>query len=433
MTTMLTEPKASASPGLFDFRQGAFAALRQLRSAVSAVISGIPAVPGRRTIASAADLQRILEVPTTLAWKVHKLAYSTDPAADIESIPGQAAFKRFLQAAEEAGVPHPSLQSAASAVDEFEDFVKSHAGDRRTFESMVSGLAEDGSEKMDLAHKRAAFKAQSHFLGLQAKTHLGCFVYRPSEADPDQLDWLIVRGMVGLRRLRQNASWIISRTRVVNDDGTMRHSYTREPLDPKNDETHGISLLREFCSRPLPKLRRVTAGLGFMNVEVVGEGVGNSSAQTCFVADVYRKAFVRYRDEHNATQASVTHVRTPCEALLADVLVYEGTFGDPNTNAIAQLNVFSDHRVVDPVVTGGVRECDRLTVSESVTYLGKGVEAMHTPDVPRYPEMIGQSLARLGWEARKFDVYRCRIEFPIMPSSVVVQFDLPTKPGQSTG
>lgn len=61
-------------------------------------------------------------------------------------------------------------------------------------------------------------------------------------------------------------------------------------------------------------------------------------------------------------------------------------------------------------------------------YLGKGPSVMHTPDVPRYAEMIQYAFDRLGWDEARFDVYRCRVEYPVMPSSVVVRFDLPECP-----
>jgi hypothetical protein len=63
-----------------------------------------------------------------------------------------------------------------------------------------------------------------------------------------------------------------------------------------------------------------------------------------------------------------------------------------------------------------------------VVYLGRGTDVMDTPEAPRHGEMMGYALGRLGWDAGKFEVYRCLIEYPVMPSSVVVQFDLVDPP-----
>ena len=53
---------------------------------------------------------------------------------------------------------------------------------------------------------------------------------------------------------------------------------------------------------------------------------------------------------------------------------------------------------------------------------------LHTADVPRYPKIAGYVFDRLGWDGSRFDVYRCRVQYPIVPSSVMLQFELPEKP-----
>jgi hypothetical protein len=42
--------------------------------------------------------------------------------------------------------------------------------------------------------------------------------------------------------------------------------------------------------------------------------------------------------------------------------------------------------------------------------------------------MVQWAIKRISSDGSKFDVYRCRVEYPVIPSSVVVQFDLPEKP-----
>jgi len=59
--------------------------------------------------------------------------------------------------------------------------------------------------------------------------------------------------------------------------------------------------------------------------------------------------------------------------------------------------------------------------------LGAGPDAIHLSDLPRYPEMIAQVCDRLGWDVSQFDVYRCRIEYPIMTSLAAIWFPMPEK------
>src|SRR5690606_9492047 len=118
------------------------------------------------------------------------------------------------------------------------------------------------SDHIELGHRRAMFKGNSHYLGVQAKVHLGCFLYRPSDNDAERLDCAVIRGKLGVRRLRRNASWVLSRTKAADEDTVVRQPVTREPLEPEVEAECGVSLMKEYCSRPLPKVERVPAEMG---------------------------------------------------------------------------------------------------------------------------------------------------------------------------
>jgi hypothetical protein len=55
-----------------------------------------------------------------------------------------------------------------------------------------------------------------------------------------------------------------------------------------------------------------------------------------------------------------------------------------------------------------------LPFTENATYLGTEIDALDSPDVPRYPEMMRSVLGELGWAGTTFDIYRCRVQYPIM-------------------
>jgi len=262
---------------------------------------------------------------------------------------------------------------------------------------------------------------------VQARVHLSCSIYRRSASFPDRLDLVGIRGHIGMRRFRKEARWIVSQTRVVTFDGTTRRPVASESLDPTVDSAHGLSLLPAFCSQPLPTIRRVPSRMEHMtNIEICGDGIGNASSATCLVGDIFRGACPVYRDEQSRKNASVVRVRMPCEMLIHDVLIHRPTipFDKPT------VSVFSDLRDVDNDLES--RECDRLSIQESVLYLGKGLEVIASPEIPRYAEMIEYAMNRFGWDPTEFDVYRCEIAYPVVPSSAVVHFDLPSRLGQST-
>ena len=402
---------------LGSFQEQAAWVLTRLRTALAELIAAIPG-----GVRKAADVERALNMGGTVIWPIYRFANAHDPLAEARCIPGGALMRRFLGKAAARGIPVALIESVDQAYQAFEDLVRTHADDRRTFDTMVSAYAQGETNQLDLQHKRACFRGNSHIWGVQAETHLTCFIYQPSAVNPGLADMVGIRGLLGLRRLRPDAAWVISHIRTSDDDGVVRRAVCGEALDPEGEVPFGVPLMRDFCSSPLPKFRSVPAESGFINMELEGNSVGNMSSVTCLIGDVARNANTRYQDEHNLWQRCQTMIRTPCEVLIQDVLVYEGTFGQISPEVL----VYGDHRSVDPIPAG--RECDLLAQRESVVYLGKGSSVLHTPHVPRYPEMAQYAFDRLGWDGEKFDVYRCRVEYPVMPSSVVVRFELPQKP-----
>ena len=203
--------------------------------------------------------------------------------------------------------------------------VARHAGDRSTFDSMVSALVPDESaEQLDLVHRRLAFRGQRHILGVQAKTQLKLVAIQPSD-DPTMLDGFRVEGFVGLRQLRESAPLIIAYSGARKDDGSLVRLH-REPIEPVSGE-HGLALLRDFCSKPLPELRAVETQHGFVNGEILSKDVGNRAAVTCMAGHITRQALHRYRTEGDSVSGNVVTVRTPCEVLILDLALREDTFG----------------------------------------------------------------------------------------------------------
>jgi hypothetical protein len=413
----MREKKSNAPRSRIRVEREAIEVLGGLQVALRGLIQSTPGATRRP-----ADLTRTLGIPAKLAWQVHKLAHAADPLAEASNIPGAAGMHRFLEAAARRGAPVNLVEAVRTAQNRFDQTVAVHAGNRGEFGSIVSGLARDGSEQVDLSHKRAAFRAQGHIFGIQANAQLACFIYRPSNRAPQMLDCATLRGLIGVRRFRPTARWIVARVRYTDDDGVIRRAPPREPIDPAPGPAHEVGLLTKYCSRPLPAMRYIPDGSGFMNVEAEGTSLGNQSAMTCLFGEVFREVFARYRDEHNLVQSSSALVRVPAKVLIEDVLAPAHLF----SRQAPRILVYGDHQRIDQPKP--VRESDLLALRESVIYLGRGLSVLATPEVPRYEKMAGYAFDRLGWNPDEFDVYRCRVEYPVMPSTVVTQFDLPEPP-----
>jgi len=411
---------SSAEVGAFEAETAA--TVQQLRAALSEVIAGIPGGVARPT-----DLRRALRIDMNLCCKVLRAVSASGPLAAALHLPGTMALRMFLRAARKAGVRQQAVDAAEQATDDFEELVNRHAGDRTTFDSMVSGLVHDEeAAQITFQHRRATFRGQRHLFGLDVRTQIKCLIVQPSAHNPRLLDLANVTGFISLRRLRPTrAPIVLTPAYTMNDDGTLR-DVRREPLIPTADPTADIALLREFCSEPTLHLRVVPGRPGLVYGDLVGVAVGKTAAVTCVEGHLNRAAVPRFREPGNEVGAHLAEVRVPCETLLLDLLIREDTYGPIKPVALASADYLAEVHV-----PGIHTRWQPMEPPEPVAHLGKGASVLYTPDYPRYPELARYVFKQLGWSGDRFDVYRCRIEYPILPSTVAIFFDLPDAPPES--
>src|SRR5262245_47539582 len=173
-------PRSTKAPGV---EKQTVQVLGRLQSSLRELIRSTPGSTRRP-----ADLTETLGIHYKLAWQVHRLAHAPDPLAQAGNVPGPTAMERFLQATAKRGAPADSVDAVRVATRECQGLISVHAGSRSESDSIISGLSQEGSEQVDLTHKRAAFRAQSHFLGVQAEAHVACYIFRPSHVRPSLID-----------------------------------------------------------------------------------------------------------------------------------------------------------------------------------------------------------------------------------------------------
>ncbi|NLG43105.1 MAG: hypothetical protein GX547_07660 [Phycisphaerae bacterium] len=412
---------AEAAPETHTFEAETTAAVQHLRTALAELIAAVPGHTGKP-----ADLQRALAVDMNLCCKVLRVVSAAKPLAASLLLPGVMALRLFLKAARKAGVREALVKAAARATDEFEDLIKKHADDRMTFDSMVSALVDGGvSAQITLQHRRATFRGQRHLFGLEVRVLMKCLIVQPSQHHPHLLDLANVTGLLCLRRLRATrAPIVLTPAYTMNDDGTLRE-VLREPLIPTPDQTAGVVLLRNFCSEPTLQLRTVPAAPGRVYGELAGLGVGKTAAVNCVEGHLNRAAVPRFREPGNEVGAHLAEVRIPCETLLMDLVVREDACGRLNP----VVRVSADH-LSESQAPGMYAPWQDLEPPEPVVHLGRGAAALFAPEYPRYPELGRYVFEQLGWDGDRFDVYRCRIQYPVLPSTVALFFDLPEAPAQ---
>ena len=415
-----------ATTQTLPFETDAATVMRRMRGALAQLVAAVPGGASKPV-----EFCKALGIDMKLSWTLFQIVGATDLLAAGRYVPRPGATRKLLHAAARHGLSDDLIQRVAGASAEFERLVKVHAGDRPTFDLMISGRASNGPDWIHITHRRDAFRANSHIWGVQAKTRLLTHFLQPG-SDAGMTDGAVVRGLIGFRRIRPNVPWVIARARCVDNDGVVRRIPARTPLDPPPGETpagtEAVPFLTEFCTQPLPTCRSIHRADGFIEHELVEGPVGSTAAFTCVMGDVVRNAAPYYQDEHNPFNEYTAFVRIPCEALINDVFVHEDMFG-PLT---PELIVYGDF-LGGPEYPAGGREPPRLPVDESVDYLGKGPDVVATADVPRYAELAHYVFERLGWDGERFDVYRVRVAYPVVPSIVIMRHPLRSRSEPTMG
>lgn len=383
-----------------SFEQDAIEVASNLRTAVAAVISALP-----ERVSGGTDLDRQLSLGSTASWHLHSFATALNPLAAIEFLPGRRTIMRMVQAAHSKGLPEEIPERLRAAYDQFEAFMQEHSGDRPTLASLVSGVTGN-SGTAHLARRRTAFRVESDLWGLQARTHLRCTVFHPGE-QPGVNDAVLISGDVEVRSLRRGTQLRIAHRASVNnlDTGFQRLSPT-------------IHVLEDFCSKPVPEMTAsIDSKSGQRTTKVIVPGVGKSNSIDFFIWEYLPDTNQGVR---HTVWSIAPLVRLPVELLVCDLLVPHG-WVDPMSARAAVCGNLTDVEKACPN-----NEDDRMPMQEEAVYLGTDLNALQTPDVPRYPEMIRHVLQKQGWDKAEFDIFRCQVKYPVLHTLISLQVGIST-------
>lgn len=388
--------------------------LRRLRGAVVETLGSLGLHNERPQ-----DIARQLGLDKSLAWKIARIAQASDPYGMYQHIPGPTGIDIFLQTAERRGAPADVLEEVRKAVVNLDQLVHVHAGDRGTFELMLSAYSRDGQREAIIDHRKLLFKGASSVWGVQAFAEFLSYLVQPVEPGSDRCDIACVKGFIDLRRLRPDVPWRLCRSRCSRDDGTNAAKMNaRVPLDEKYIGRSAPPLLEQFCSRPLPELRRTELGDGFVHDELVEGPIGNTGAVTCITGELLRNVISTKQHDKSERGYWTCSIETPVEWLIFDLIVHESLIPimPPSVTMYSKLGCGPE--VPEP----GARRI-KLPTFEEMEDLGQPAMGQIT-QVPLHREMISYALENLGWNARKFRGYRATIAYPVIASSVVLEHKL---------
>jgi hypothetical protein len=296
-----------------SFEQQARTVLLKVRAAVLDVLTAVGGNAARPQ-----SVSRQLKVDRNLAWKMSKIAQQLEPFAIVQYLPGSSGIKIFVKACRRAGAPDKVLDQLQAAMDELQQLIEVHAGNRATFQMMLASEDDAQRKRVDLDHRKGAFQHNGYLWGVQAKAQIHTHVFHPSE-DGETFDVASVRGFVDLCRLRPRVPWRISRMYTLDDERGMQSDFVRRAsLDEggsPEDDPRDLPLLTRYCSRPLPQIRRSVGPRGRVEYQLVGGAIGNTNSLTCMTGEVVYGAGSRWRGPDNRDLAVRARLRTPCEQI----------------------------------------------------------------------------------------------------------------------
>jgi hypothetical protein len=404
--TQLVATIDSAPQRMGDAGAGAnvAAVARRLQTALADLVAALPG-----NIERPVALQRFLKVEYSACWNVFNVIRAPDGFHAAKLMPKRPSMGRLIKAAEQVGVSTKVICELRKAADEFDEMVRLYAENRVAFDTMISGMASPtGRPQIDVQERRAAFRANAHIWGSKVDTFVQTGMLRRNLSQPDLIDTCDFLVRKGFERLRPDAP-------AIAYSSAKERSELRTPLDPEAYTRYGAMLLPEFCTKPLPALKRVDDGADKVAFELAEDALGKLGVMDLAFGSTITMTGTRAQSEGLAGAVSFF---TPASRLVFDLIIHRPSLGVVKPEVIVE-GMLTDH--LHRSTTEGLRA---LPVHTEVVRLPGGIVGDHAEieGVPRYVEMLRYGCDVLRWDAAEFDIYRMEMEYPVLHSRVMHRF-----------
>ncbi|MGQ0626787.1 MAG: hypothetical protein ACT4PL_01650 [Phycisphaerales bacterium] len=384
-------------------------AVQRLRGALIELYSSVGTDPTEPQ-----EVSRRFGLNKNLTWKVSRVIGAPDPFTAVQHIPGGTGLEILLTALSSKGAPDGTVDGVRRAMAEFDRVVDLHAGDRAALDLILdsSGLGRD-VDRLQVSREKA-FSGNSGIWGVQARTRVTCGFLCPVRDDPSSIVAGLVGGFCGFQRLRREVRWPLFRFTSYDHHGQQRGPAKREGELPH--------VLREFSSPELPDIscNPVESGVEY----VLNPGpVGRLSAFNCFFERFDGKV-PRYKTKEDERGEFASMINLPIQTFIFDVIAHRdiGPFQPPEVLVYGRPAGGTD----TPTQWRGDA---LLPLPERCMELVGSPPVVHTPHIPRYSEVVTGMIQRLGFDPGDFIGWRLQMEYPPMPSTVVLRWPLPEAPG----
>jgi hypothetical protein len=332
---------------------------------------------------------------------------------EIGNVPSAASVRMLVSAARKRGVPVRVLERVSSAFDAFEKFARTQADDRASLVTLVSGSAASPGDAHALSARKAAFRGNAHIWGAKVELMVRTALFFPQAGPAPREDLAMVLGDIGLQRLRESEPLNMVRWFRTGDSPGDQPGVPwpgQGATAPAGDR--GVTLLPEFSSRPLPRMVARESVLGGVETELVIPA-GRPGAVTIY-SEQYRE---NARPDHPSFYDLRLFVTIPVECVVLEMMVPAG-LTDPST---ARAVVYG--RRAHPEHVYDERTTDLLPQRESAMYLGALEHVAPLPGADRHADAVRHVLGAHGRLGTRFDSYRCRVQYPVLHTLLVLRVD----------
>jgi hypothetical protein len=112
-------------------------------------------------------------------------------------------------------------------------------------------------------------------------------------------------------------------------------------------------------------------------------------------------------------------ITIPATVVIVDKLIHRSL---PKWNYNLAVHWQGPRELFDPMV--GMKELHALPFRERITKLAAGAAGAYLREVPQYLDLLNHATSRVGWRLQDFDVYRIRIEYPLLYTALLMTLEL---------
>lgn len=379
----------------------------ELSRSLSAVLKEIAeGTQGPQRLGAALGLDKVL------AHRLLKALRDESPLTALQHSPGPDPLRRFLRASKKYGVDKNVVARASKAVESFQAILREDVGDRSQLDAILTAWLPSARSEFELRRKQSVFKARSQLLGISAATNLATVILHPSTSGSG-IDVVWLAGLYNLQRWRPGARAKLTTRRFVVE------GKDRRPTTLQGERVECLEGLRldAFCSsRPAGlEVNRVGERVQYI---LAGDEFGRKATSDLLLAEVNFDEMPRTPDTGRKPYV-FAEIATPTKLLLFDVLVHEDLY----RGATPELGTYDTafDGVVD--VNDPSREIDRIHSADRLELVGRGIDLLPVPEVPKHSELLDHVFSSLAWNPESFKGWRARIDYPLYGTQVAISFD----------